>query len=57
MTTHDLKQEVADEIADIDEDLQRHEYDIFIKRLQECIDFNGGHLFYPMLTNKFLNIG
>ncbi|KAH7980695.1 hypothetical protein HPB49_018325 [Dermacentor silvarum] len=42
MSIQELKQPIGDEVAAIDEDLRRHVYDNFKKRLQQCIDVNGG---------------
>jgi hypothetical protein len=44
MTIQELKQAIVDEVAAIDEDLWRRVCGNFRKRLQECIDLNGGHL-------------
>ena len=44
MTIQELKQAIVDEVAAIDEDLQRRVYGNFQTRLQQCIDVNGGHL-------------
>jgi hypothetical protein len=41
MTTPELKPAIVDEVAPIDEDLQRRVYGNFQTRLQQC---NGGHL-------------
>lgn len=44
MNLQELKQAIVDEVAAIDGDLRRRVYANFQKRLQECIDVNGGHL-------------
>jgi hypothetical protein len=44
MTIQEIKQAIVDEVATIDDDLRRRVYGNFRKRLQECIDLNGGHL-------------
>jgi len=44
MTIQELKQAIVDEVAAIDEDLQRRMYGNFQTRLQQCIDVIGGHL-------------
>jgi hypothetical protein len=46
MTIQELKQATVDEVAAIDEDLQRHAYGNFQTRLQQFVDVNGGHLPY-----------
>ena len=43
MTIQELNQATVDEVAAIDEDLQRHVYSRFQTHLQQCIDVNGGH--------------
>jgi len=44
MTIQEFKQAIVDEVAAIDENLQRRAYGNFQTRLQQCIDVNGGHL-------------
>jgi len=44
MTIQELKQAIVDEVAAIDDDLQRHVYGNLRTRLQQCIDVNRGHL-------------
>ena len=44
MTIQERKQATVDEVAAIDEDLQRRVYGNFQTRLQQCSDVNGGHL-------------
>ena len=44
MTIQELKQDIVEEDAAIDEDLRRRVYGNFQTRLQQCIDVNGGHL-------------
>ena len=44
MTIQEFKQAIVDEVAAIDEDLQRRVYGNFQTRLQQCIDVNRGHL-------------
>jgi len=44
VTIQELKQDIVDEVAAIDEDLQRRVYGNFQTHLQQCIDVNGDHL-------------
>jgi len=44
VTIQELKQATVDEVTAIDEDLRRGVYGNFQRRLQQCIDVNGGHL-------------
>jgi len=44
MNIQELKQAIVDEVAAIDEDLQRRVYGNFQTRLQQCIDINRCHL-------------
>ena len=44
MTIQELKQAIVDEVAAIDEDLQRPVYSNFQTRWQQCINVNRGHL-------------
>ena len=50
MTIQELKQAIVDEVAAIDEDLQRRVYSNFQTCLQQCIDVNRGHL--PDVINR-----
>lgn len=54
MTIQELKQAIVDEVAAIDEDLRRRVYGNFRKRLQECIDLNGGHLSDVIFKNQLV---
>jgi hypothetical protein len=56
MTIQELKQAIVDEVAAIDEDLRRRVYGSFRKRLQECIDLNGGHLSDVILKKSACNL-
>jgi hypothetical protein len=56
MTIQELKQAIVDEVAAIDEDLRRRVYGNFRKRLQECIDLNGGHLSDVIFKKSACNI-
>ena len=44
MTIQELKQVIVDEVAAIDEDLQRRVYCNLQTRLQQCVDVKGDHL-------------
>lgn len=44
MTMQELKQDIVDEVAAIDEGLRRRVYN-FQKRLQECIDVNVARMY------------
>ena len=44
MTIQELKQAIVDEVAAIDEGLQRRVYGTLQTRLQQCIDVRGGYL-------------
>jgi hypothetical protein len=54
MTIQELKQAIVEEVAASDEDLRRRVYSNFRKRLQECIDLNGGHLSDVIFKNQLV---
>ena len=43
-TLQELKEAIIEEVATIDRDLLQKVFGSFRKRLQECVDCNGGHL-------------